>query len=202
MPFSTGETVPPKPPDHDTLERLLTVSPLSGGAAEAHGIYCGLVAVDAPESEARWLAELLPETTATDDDPGGEDAAGATDQSVQECRDALSALAAATRAGVEGAAMSMDPLLPGAEHSLRERAVGVHDWIRGFLFGLGLVGVDARTLSPQNREVFDDFVELTRMDLNDLDDSQANEEALTEIIEFIRVAAMLVYEDRGGRRTH
>ena len=28
------------------------------------------------------------------------------------------------------------------------------------------------------------------------------EQALAEIIEFIRVAALLFYEDRGGRRTH
>ena len=43
---------------------------------------------------------------------------------------------------------------------------------------------------------------LTRMDLSDLDDNQANEEALAEIIEFVRVAALLIYEDRSGRRDH
>lgn len=193
----------PEPPDHDTLERLLGVSPLSGGASEAHGIYCGLLAVDAPEPQARWLAELLP---ALDDAGKGAASAGdtppATDLSVQDCRDALIALADHTREQVQGERMSLDPLLPPADRSLRERAVAVHDWARGFLFGLGLAGVDARALSDPNREVFDDFVELTRMDLDDLDDGEANEQALAEIIEFIRVAALLFYEDRGGRRTH
>lgn len=188
-----------EPPDHDTLERLLTVSPLSGGAAEAHGIYCGLLAADVPEPQARWLDELLPAPAA--DGEGAGDAAAATPD-VKQCREALSALAENTRAQVQGPSMSLDPLLPPADRSLRERAVAVHDWARGFLFGLGLAKVDARALSAQNREVFDDFVELTRMDLNDLDDDQANEDALTEIIEFVRVGALLIYEDRCGRRDH
>jgi uncharacterized protein YgfB (UPF0149 family) len=34
------------------------------------------------------------------------------------------------------------------------------------------------------------------MDLDDLDDEQANEEALTEIVEFIRVAAQLMIEEQ------
>lgn len=189
----------PDSPDYDTLERLLAGSPLSGGAAEAHGIFCGLLAADAPEPQTRWLAELLPKAGRAEHNPDGE---AVTETGVQQCRDALCALAGATTERVQGASMSLDPLLPPPERSLRERAIAVHDWVRGFLFGLGLAGVDARTLPPQHREVFDDFVELTRMDLNDLDDDEANETALAEIIEFIRVAALLFREDHARREGH
>ena len=34
------------------------------------------------------------------------------------------------------------------------------------------------------------------MDLDDLEDTEENEQALMEVIEFIRVAVMLVYEGR------
>jgi uncharacterized protein YgfB (UPF0149 family) len=34
------------------------------------------------------------------------------------------------------------------------------------------------------------------MDLDGLDDDEHNEEALTEVSEFIRVAAMLIYQER------
>jgi hypothetical protein len=37
-------------------------------------------------------------------------------------------------------------------------------------------------------------MELTRMDLDDLDDSAENEAALTEVLEFLRVAALLLRE--------
>jgi uncharacterized protein YgfB (UPF0149 family) len=33
------------------------------------------------------------------------------------------------------------------------------------------------------------------MDLDDLDEDEANEQALTEVVEFVRVAALLLYED-------
>jgi len=46
------------------------------------------------------------------------------------------------------------------------------------------------------REVCDDFATITRLDLDNLEDSEENERALTELTEFVRVAAMLVYEER------
>jgi hypothetical protein len=77
---------------------------------------------------------------------------------------------------------------------LRERATAVHGWTRGLLYGLGIANLDQARLAPETREVFDDLMELTRMDLDDLDDSAENEAALTEVLEFLRVAALLLRE--------
>jgi len=180
--------MPADVPDFDAVGRLLADSPLAPSAAEAHGIYCGLVAAAADEPERRWLAELLP--TASNAEPQAADS-----------RAALSELAEHTRARIADAGIGFDLLLPPEERPLRERAGAVHDWARGFLFGLGLAGVDAARLSPQSREVFDDLVELMRMDLDELEEDQANEQALTEVAEFIRVAALMVYEDDVPRDT-
>jgi uncharacterized protein YgfB (UPF0149 family) len=79
---------------------------------------------------------------------------------------------------------------------LRERATAVYDWCRGFLFALGLAGVHERDLSEQTREVFRDFADITRLDFDDLAEGDDHEDALTEIVEFLWVAAMLVYEER------
>lgn len=191
-------------PDYDELGRLLAVSELSPSAAEAHGVYCGLLAA-APDpagddQEPRWLAELslpgLPdaaETMSVSD--RGQQAPAQRQADVDQCRRMLHDLAAHTRAQINGPALGFELFLPGDDRSLRERAVGVHEWTRGFLFGLGLAGVDAARLAPRTREAFDDLLELTRMDLNDLDDDEANEQALSDVTEFIRVAAMLLYED-------
>jgi hypothetical protein len=70
----------------------------------------------------------------------------------------------------------------------------VHGWTRGLLYGLGIANLDQARLAPETREVFDDLMELTRMDLDDLDDSAENEAALTEVLEFLRVAALLLRE--------
>ena len=84
--------------------------------------------------------------------------------------------------------------------SLAERAIGLYDWTRGFLYGLGVAGVDEKDLSEQTREIFRDFAAITHLDLEGLgEDTEEGEEALVELQEFVWVAAMLVYEERGQR---
>ncbi len=173
----------PAAPDHDELERLLAPSALSCSAAEAHGIYCGLLASGANAPRERWLTELL---------PGGDGAA--TDADAPARRAALQALAAATDASLADIDQAFHPLLPADERPLRERATAVHSWARGLLYGLGIADLDQARLSAETREVFDDLMEVTRMDLNDLDDSSENEAALMEVLEFLRVAALLLRE--------
>lgn len=194
----------PAAPDYDDLGRLLAVSELSPTAAEAHGFYCGLLAAAPPQRgddpESRWLSELLTPSADTDvrasPDPNQNRSSPERQYAaIDQCRALLHDLAAHTRAQINGPALGFELFLPPDDRPLRERAVGVHEWTRGFLFGLGLAGVDAGQLAPQTREAFDDLLEVTRMDLDDLDDDEANEQALSDVTEFIRVAAMLLYED-------
>jgi uncharacterized protein YgfB (UPF0149 family) len=132
----------------------------------------------------RWLDEVLPKTASTDAD-------------TDDCRAALTRIAEQTLNAIHSPERGFTPLLPHAEAALTTRAEGVHDWSRGFIYGLGLNGCDPNTFSSETREAIDDLTEITRMDLNGLDDTEDNEQALAEITEFLWVAAMLVYEDRG-----
>jgi yecA family protein len=180
----------PQPPDYDALELLLAPSALACSAAEAHGIYCGLLASGADAPRERWLAELLPTA-----------AAAATDAAVAARRDALAALAAATDAALADTEQAFHPLLPADDRPLRQRATAVHGWARGLLYGLGIADLDQARLGPETREVFDDLMEITRMDLDDLDEGADNEAALAEVLEFLRVAALLLREqDTPARR--
>lgn len=163
---------------------------LAVGLAEAHGLLCGLLcgrAEGATHSSTQasieaWLAEVL-----AHGDEAGESA-----------RPALLALAERTCEALADASSALDPVLPPEDSPLRERAEAVYDWSRGFLYGLGLARVDLGSLSSQARECCDDFLAITHLDLDDLAATDANEAALTELTEFIRVAAMLVYADRAG----
>ena len=146
-------------------------------------MFCGLLCAGDIEPEKTWLGELLP-------------AAPPGDLLAQEARRPLLSLAVETRKQLEGDGLGLSLLLPPDERPLAERATAVYDWSRGFLFGLALAGLQASDLSEDARGVFGDFAALTQMDLEDLDDSEENEQALMEVIEFIRVAAMLVYEER------
>ena len=170
--------------DYRELDGRLAVSELNPSAAEAHGILCAMLCGGEARAEESWIADLL---------AGADDA----DLSTRECRHSLQDLAAHTRGEMASLEVGFMPLLPDDSASLAERAVGLYDWSRGFLYGFGLAGVDAGRLSEQAREAFDDFAAITRLDLDDLDDSEDNEQALMELTEFVRVAAMLLFEERG-----
>lgn len=190
MPPDQPETPPaaraPAPPDHDELERLLAPTVLSCSAAEAHGIYCGLVATGTDAPRERWLAELLPSD-------GDADAAAR--------QDALDRLAAATDAALLDAEQAFHPLLPAEDRPLRERATAVHGWARGLLYGIGIADLDPAGLASETHEVLDDLLEVTRMDLDAIDEGADNEAALAEVLEFLRVAALLIREqDTPARR--
>lgn len=183
----TDEPAPPPAAtlsDFPELQYLSDLSDLALGPVEAHGIYCGLLCSGEREPIERWLDEILPQRN-----DSGTDTAS--------CREALSRLAEQTRDHIQSPELGFSPLLPASDTALAERAEAVHDWSRGFLYGLGLTGCDPNTFSGATREALDDLTELTRLDLDDLEDSEQNEESLMELTEFLWVAAMLVYEDRG-----
>jgi hypothetical protein len=113
-----------------------------------------------------------------------------------KAREGLARLAYQTLGEIQGPAMGFEILLPADTVTLGERATALYDWVRGFLFALGLLGVNEADLTRQAREVLNDFTQLTHLDLDALDDAEENEAALTEITEFVRVAAMLLYQER------
>jgi len=170
--------------DYRELDRCLAVSGLNPSAAEAHGILCALLCCGEPRAEESWIVELLAD-------------ADETAPSTRECQRLLEDLAAHTYEGIAGRDTGFMPLLPDDSRPLAERALGLYDWSRGFLYGFGLSGVDASRLSGEAREAFEDFASITHLDLDDLDEGEDNEQALTELTEFVRVAAMLAYEEQG-----
>lgn len=154
---------------------------LSLSPAEVHGILCGLLCARAPRLPEDWLDELP-------HDQGDLSAA----------REALTALAERTRAELAGPELALTLLLPDEERPLPERVEAVYDWCRGLLYGLGLAQVDPAGFTPEAREILDDFIAITQLDLATLELGEESEQALTEITEFTRVAARLLYEECVG----
>ena len=165
---------------------LAAVSGLAASLAEVHGFLCGLICAGVRDPEEVWVDELL---------------AGADprDLGARECQASLRALAADTRAHLEGGATGLRPLLPGADAPLPERALALYDWSRGLLYGLGVAGVSVAGLSTQAREAIDDLAAITRLDLDALEEGEAHERDLSELEEYLWVAAMLLYEELGRR---
>lgn len=174
---------------YSELVQGLEESTLNASPAEAHGLLCGLLCAGTPEAEVLWGSELF--------------AQGEKGPRPVDLPPPLRALAGLARAEIEGEDLALTLVLPDEECSLRERAEGLYDWARGFILGLGLAGLKAEELSDQAREILGDLMEITRMDLEGLEgsaDGDEEESALTELHEFLWVAARLLHEETGRAR--
>jgi len=149
-------------------------------AAEAHGSLCGALCSVSPYRMQDWINEILP------------DGAAVSEESAAMIERVFTATA--TSFGEQG--MEFEPLLPDDEQPLNGRANALALWCTGFLYGLGTGAIsDLEALNGDVGEIVRDFTEISRATGDDADSDESNEQAYAELVEFIRVAAQVVFEE-------
>ncbi|HET6603458.1 MAG TPA: UPF0149 family protein [Xanthomonadaceae bacterium] len=148
-------------------------------AAELHGGLCGLLAAGAEPGRRDWLQRLALEP------------AGAAPQMPGT---ALDRMFLATLGQIDDPELRFGLLLPDEDAALDSRAEALLAWCRGFLGGFGLAAGAQPPLSPEAAEALEDLGRIAVTDPG-LDGTEADEVALSEITEFIRVAALLLHSD-------
>lgn len=152
------------------------------GAAEAHGILCGVLCAPEPPDDASWLQALL-------GDVPPEDALAA------ECRSLLLAARAQAASQLYSGEFSFQPLLPADSEPLAVRAVALGEWCEGFLYGLGLGRIaDVSALPPNCREILSDLGEFTQVE-PEPEATEQGEAAYTELVEYVRAAVLLLLDE-------
>ena len=173
--------------DFEYIERRLDAAHVLSSPAEAQGLLCGLLCPSGHDVRRQWIGELL-------DDEAAAASAG-------DARDALAGLYTGTLSSLEDPGFAFSPLLPDAKRPIAERWRALTEWCQGFLYGLGLAGVNLeKALREQGREALKDLTEITRMDADAAGEDEEHEEALAELEEFVKVAVLLIYEDLAARR--
>ena len=171
------------PVEYERLERQLASADLEFSAAEVHGVICGLLCAAEDDPLQSWFAELF-EGDRQDD------------RLADECRATLRKLYAHTLEEMDGAGLGFSMFLPDDARPLEERGRALGEWCRGFMYGLAITGPEfERMLSAEAREALQDITEMTRIDVDSLQDDEEEEDALVEVVEFIWVAAMLIREE-------
>lgn len=161
------------------IQSTLAASHALADAAEAHGTLAGALCALVPYRLEDWLAEILPE---------GVPAASAAP--------ALQTLYQATVAALTDRQMEFDLLIPGEDRPIEERTQALTAWCSGFLYGLGSSGTaDPQRLPGDIGEIVRDLTEITRADVDAADSAEANESALAELVEFVRVGVQLVFDE-------
>ncbi len=170
-------------PDYAAVDAALQRCGLRQCPSELHGFALGMAVGGVPEPLTIWQNEVY---AAFDPD----------DVLASECRALLDRVFAAACIDESDHSLTLTLLLPQDIVVDSARLVALRDWCQGFLFGLGLAGESVTSaLSPQARELLNDFSEITRVDTDDVDNSEANQAALIEIEEYLREGVMLIRDE-------
>ena len=173
-----------EPADFDDVARALAAAGSAVHAAEAHGCLCGAACVRRDYGLAEWLDGDPPRRRRRDDDRAG-DAAGehrgrarrrARWNSSRCCRDDEQALEAARRG---------------------TRAHGAS----GFLYGFGAAGTAGGARLPDDvAEVLGDLAQFSQAGAVGSESPEVEEDAYIELVEFVRAAVQLVYDELAALR--
>lgn len=167
--------------NYPELQRLLSRSHALTEPAEAHGTLAGALCANGGYSLEEWLAEILPEGPV----------AGDTDI-------ALRGLYEATVGALSGTDMQFDLLIPDDAQSLELRTEALSLWCNGFLYGLGSNGAsDPEKLPGDAGEIVRDLTQISQAGVDASDGVETNENALAELVEFVRVGVQLVFDELG-----
>ena len=114
-------------------------------------------------------------------------------------RMSLEELLNATREQLVDLDLGLTLWLPSDDETLEERTTALSQWCSGFLAAVGSSGDDTLdALSDDGKEALRDLQQISLADVTDTDESEEDENAYAEIIEYIRVAILMIREDLRG----
>ena len=177
-------------PEIGPLEDLLFQLDAAMGAIEAHGALCGMLCAQGSTEASKWLVHVLGEHQ------------GEGNARLQEAAARLMRLYQATTAQINDSEVDFELYLPDDDEPLEDRVEALAVWCQGFVYGLAAGGVKQDTRLPDDsQELIRDFVEISRLGAQSLEDDEdaaaleQDEVAFTEVLEYVRMGAVLIYEE-------
>lgn len=173
-------------PDFDQLDDLLKRAGSDVSASESHGMLCGLLcSSDAQAIDQLWLSQLI------------EDGYSDENSTIKELLAAAQVLHQDAVRQINHETLEFTLLMPDVEDSLETRTNHLANWCLGFNYGLGIGGYKESSSSTDVVELVRDFNEIARAGYDDmvLEDGEEEEEAFTEIEEYVRLGVLLIMEE-------
>ena len=177
--------------DHYVLEDALKRCGSGWDASQSHGLLSGRLAIAGADSGFDWLSQVLEGTNKAD-------------TMRAECESMLGALFEGTYRQLDERQSEFEPLLPNVDDCTSVRATALAHWCEGFLHGLVAAnhGDDLKTrlAAEPLADIIRDMLQITRASADEDSDTQSDDSAYTELVEYVRVATQLVYEELADLR--
>jgi yecA family protein len=171
------------PTDYETFSAMLSQENIIVDAAEVQGILCGMLAGGMTADDQSWI-EALSDVINQGDGFSGKvktQIVAMFNEICQQFVDPDFALALC---------------LPDDAAPINDRGTALLQWVQGFLLGFGLHQADLTQCSADVKEGLEDFTEIARMD-EEMSEDEESEQALFEVMEYVRITAMLCFNELG-----
>lgn len=163
-------------PTYSELSKALSKTSQKLHPSQAHGLVCGLLC-GKQSKEADW-EQLV--------------AGGNTTKPVHKV---LKASYDETARQLQAFDFTLQLVLPDEADALVQRAEAITLWCQGFLTGLKLVDVPiVDRESSEMTEAINDIIEIAKMNYEQVVASEEDEVAYAELVEFVRMAVVMIYQ--------
>lgn len=183
--------------DYLELEQALHHGDADFTVTESQAIATGMLVVNIAANKVVWLKLIVGEVDSQN--------LGTENNAQNAVITALDNLFEQTKYQLQDTNLEFDLLLPEDDESLSDRFNAVQDWCRGFLTGVSLSGVknldslQEGSMPEDTRDLLKDIANISSSGDFDFDEEEGedaeSEEALAEIIEYLRVGALLINEE-------
>jgi uncharacterized protein YgfB (UPF0149 family) len=164
-------------PDYQELDAALNNTDLKLHPSQVHGLICGILCGN-PNTNAAWEDIIT----------GG--------KNTEQTHEILHTLYDASAKQLDEFLFDFQIVLPSDSEDLPLRAEALTLWAQGFLTGLKLAQVQLVDREPSEMtEAIHDLIEIAKMNYEDVVASEEDEAAYVELVEFVRVAVILIYQD-------
>ncbi len=178
--------------NHDELDAALKQCGASWDAGQAHGLLCSRLAVLGSDAAIGWLEQVL-------------DGSDPDSTLRRECESMLNTLYMSTHRQLTERQSDFKPLLPDDSDTPIIRVDAIARWCEGFLHGLVSGSPDDNLKewlsSEPLREIIKDLLQITRATADEEADDETNESSYIELVEYLRLAAQLTYEELAEYRS-
>ncbi|ARU93054.1 YecA/YgfB family protein [Tatumella citrea] len=167
-------------PSFEALSATLSLQGVGMTASEMHGLISGIICGGNQDHSWKTLVHDL----AND----GMAFSQALSQPLQQLRDSV-------QQTLEDDGFMFRLLMPDeSKTSVFERADALAGWVNHFLLGLGVTQPKLDKVTGETGEAIDDLRTIAQLGYDEDEDQEELEQSLEEVLEYVRVAAVLCYE--------